>query len=208
MTDKLAELEAKAAALAAEIATLKAGQPGPAPRPPRDERSVSVVPIFDERVEGMPTLKDLQRLFEIVRPLAPWPLQVQYDEHKPFRGFCSCFRWLANKGRIEQPNPKFALSFWIDQCKGWSRDRNSIANDVDAPTMILAAYAQGDLRYCPANAALGHTWELALSEYAGRPASPDSWKRVLAGGAASILPPSAPAHRMPAPSGVRVVVGY
>jgi hypothetical protein len=208
MTDKLAELEAQHLALGAEIAKLRAAQPAPAPRPPRDERSVSVVSIFDERTDGMPTLKELQRLFEIVRPRAPWPLNDKYDESKPFRGFCSSFRWLANKGRIEQPNPKFALSFWLDNCRTWLRDRNSMAGDVDANSLILATYASGDIKFLPANPVLGHLWEIGISEYSGRPASPDSWKRILREGASAILPPSAPARRMPPPSNVRIFGGY
>jgi hypothetical protein len=207
MIDRLAQLEQQAALLASEIAALRATQPAPPPRPPRDERSVSITPLMTEITDRMPSLKELQQLFEIVRPLAPWPLADRYDERKPFRGFCSCFRWLANKGRTDFPNPKFALSFWLDNAKTWLRDRNAMSNDIDASTLVLATYASGDIKFLPGNAALGHVWELGLAEHTGRPASPNAWKLILAGGAAAILPPSAPARRVEAPSQVRIYVG-
>jgi hypothetical protein len=210
MSDKLAELEAQAAALGAEIAKLKAAQPTPAPRPPRlrDEEGVRVVELLTERIDGMPNLREMEKLFVAVKHLAPWPLSDRYDEQRPLRGFGSCFRWLANKDRTDYPNPKFALSFWLDSCKSWLRDRGSMVNDVDAPTLILAAYAQGDLRYVPANGQLGTVWELGLAEYSGKPASPEGWRRILREGASAILPPSAPAHRLPAQSQVRIVGGW
>src|SRR5271167_1389312 len=34
----------------------------------------------------------------------------------PFRAFCGAYRWLANQGRTERPNGKFALSYWLDAC--------------------------------------------------------------------------------------------
>jgi hypothetical protein len=204
--DRIAKLEATINAAQAELAEIKAGKAEQLPpRPPRDE-GVRVVPLLDERVEGVPNLKELQRLFEIVRPLAPWPLADRYDERKPFRGFCSAFRWISNKGRTDFPNPKFALSFWLDNAKTWLRDRNAMGNDIDASTLILATYASGDVKFLPANAALGHTWEIGIAEYSGRPAT-DAWRPILAGGAAAILPPSAPARRMAPPSPVRVIVG-
>jgi hypothetical protein len=57
-------------------------------------------------------------LFEAVKHLAPWPLNDKYDADRPFRRFSCCVRWLANKGRTNQLNPRFALSFWLDQCRG------------------------------------------------------------------------------------------
>jgi hypothetical protein len=203
MTDRLAALEAQAAALNAEIAALRATQPAPPPRPPRDD-GVRVTELLTECTAGMPTPKELQLLYGAVMHLAPWPLADKYDERKPFRGFCSAFRWLSNKGRTDVPNSKYALSFWLDNCRSWLRARDAMANDVNAGALILATYAHGDVKYCPANAALGCVWELALAEYAGKPASPDSWKRILREGASAVLPPSAPARRIEAPSPVRV----
>jgi hypothetical protein len=142
-----------------------------------------------------------------VKHLAPWPLKNKYDEDKPFRGFTSCFRWISNKGRVEQPNPRFALSFWLDQCKNWTKDRDSMISDISGNELILAVYAAGDVKFCAANAQLGIVWELALSEHSGRPAS-DAWRKILREGASAVLPPSAPARRSPAPSQVRVTVGY
>jgi hypothetical protein len=205
--DRIARLEEVINAAQAELAEIRAGKVAPPPRPPRDE-GARVSLVLTERVEGLPSLKELRQLYDTVKHLAPWPLNNKYDEHRPFRGFCSCFRWLANKGRIEQPNPKFALSFWLDNCRTWLRDRNSMAGDVDANSLILATYASGDIKFLPANPVLGHLWEIGISEYSGRPASPDSWKRILREGASAILPPSAPARRMPPPSNVRIFGGY
>jgi hypothetical protein len=168
---------------------------------------VRIVPLLTEP-SSLPSLKEMERLYRAVKPLAPWPLDDKYDEHRPFRGFCACARWLASKGRTEFPNPRFALGFWLDDCRAWLRDRNSMTSDVSATTLILATYAAGDVRFVRADSQLGTVWELALAEHSGRPASPDGWKRILRDGASAILPPSAPARRAPAPSQVRVVVGY
>ena len=65
-----------------------------------------------------------------------------------------------------------------------------IAGDIDASTLILAVYAAGDVHFTPGNGQLGHTWELALAEHAGRKAAPDAWRRVMTSGASAILPPS------------------
>jgi hypothetical protein len=205
MTDRLQQLEQQAAAILSEIAVLKAGKAAPPP-PPRDE--VRIVPVLTE-TSALPNLKETRLLFEAVRHLAPWPLNDKYDADRPLRGFSCCVRWLANKGRTEQPNAKFALSFWLDQCRGWLRDRNSMTSDVDATTLVLAVYAAADVGYCPSNSMLGHSWELALSEHAaGRPADATAWRRILKEGAAAVRPPSAPARRMAAPSNVRITVGY
>jgi hypothetical protein len=206
MTDRLAQLEAQAALLASEIAASRAAQPAPAPRPPKDEGVVRITAVLDERPDG-PNLKELEGLYAAVKHLAPWPLADKYDDRKPFRGFCSCFRWLANKGRIEQPNPKFALGFWLDNCKTWLRDRNVMTGDASANELIMAAFAAGDVKYVPANPALGTVWEISLSEHGGRPASLDGWRRILRGGASAILPPSAPARRDPPLSQVRIYGG-
>jgi hypothetical protein len=206
--DRLAELEAQAATLNIEIAKLRAAKPTPPPRPPRREEGVRVLLIDDEITAGMPSLKEMRRLFECVRPLAPHPLNNKYDEERPFRGFASAFRWVSNKGRTEQPNPRFASSFWLDQCRGWLKDRNSMTADLDGSSLVLAVYAAGDIVFCPANTQLGTVWELGLAEHVGRPADPAGWRRVLAGGAAAIRPPSAPARRpVELPSPVRIYGG-
>jgi hypothetical protein len=57
MTDRLAELEAQAAKLNnAEIAKLKAAQPAPPPRSPKDE--VRIVQVLHERTD-VPSLKEM-----------------------------------------------------------------------------------------------------------------------------------------------------
>jgi hypothetical protein len=201
---RIAKLEATINAAQIELAEIKSGKAPPPPTPPKDE--VRILQLLDERVDGMPSLRELERLFGVVRPLAPWPLADRYDERKPFRGFCSCFRWLVNKGRVDHPNSKFALSFWLDNCKTWLRDRNAMVNDVDAVTLILAVFAQGDVKFVPANPALGTVWELGLAEHSGRAASPDGWRLVLRTGASAVLPPSSPARGFVEPSRARVYI--
>lgn len=205
----LAELKAEAAQLSARIAELEGNNDRATP-PPQvvERREVSITAVNAERVSGMPDLKQVQRLFNVVRPLSPWPqaLNDRFDEHRPFRSFSSSFRWVMNMPRTERPNGKVALSYWIDVCRTWLRVRNSVASDVDTNGLVLACFAAGDVRYTPANGSLGHTWEIGLIEFGGRPADMDAWRKVLETGA--ILPPSAPSRRTPALSNVRITVGY
>jgi hypothetical protein len=204
-TDRIAALEAKIASAQAELVELKVGRSAPPPPPPpRDE--VRIVQINDERTDGLPNLKEMQKLFSIVRPHSPWPsaLADRFDEERPFRAFGSAFRWAANMRRIPQPDSKRALSYWCDGCRLWLRERNCVASDLDANALVLAVLAQGDVAYTASNPQMGWVWELGLHEHTGRRAAPDSWRRVLEGGA--ILPPSVP-RRMAPPSPVRVIVG-
>jgi hypothetical protein len=69
MTDRLAQLEAQAAALASEITALKAERPAPPP-PVKDE--VRIVEVLDER-RDLPSLREMLKLFAIVKPRSPWP---------------------------------------------------------------------------------------------------------------------------------------
>jgi hypothetical protein len=203
--DRLAELESQAAQLNAEIAKLKAEQPAP-PRPPRDE-GARVIQINNEITSGLPDLKQMQRLFSIVRPRSPWPsaLADRFDPDRPFRAFGSAFRWAANMRRIPQPDSKRALSYWCDGCRLWLRERNCVASDLDANALVLAILAQGDVGYTPADPGRGWVWELALHEHVGRRADPDAWRTMLATG--NVLPPSRPARPIEPPSRVRVYGG-
>ena len=207
MTDRLAELEAQHLALGAEIAKLKAERPAPPP-PVRDE--LRIIALNDEITSGMPDLRQMEKLYSIVRNLSPWPemLRDRYDDGRPFRAFSSTFRWLMNVPRTDRPNGKVALSYWLDTARIWLRARNSVAADLNVNALVLAALACGDVCYCPGDSTLGVVWELGLVEFGGKPASPDAWRRILTQGAAAVLPPSAPARRMPAPSNVRVTVGF
>jgi hypothetical protein len=207
-TPTLAELKAEAARLNARIAELEGINNRVMPPPPRDE-GVRILHVLNERTDGMPDLRQTEKLFSIVKPLSPWrqALHDKFDEHRPFRAFSSCFRWLANVPRTDRPNGRVALSYWNDTCRTWLRARNSVASDLDLNAMILAVFAAGDIAYCPANAQLGTVWELGIVEYGGRPADATAWRRVLAEGAAAILPPSSPARRMPPLSPVRIYGG-
>jgi hypothetical protein len=208
MTDRLAELEAKAVALNAEIAALKAGKSAP-PAAPQDEGAARVVPLLNERTDAMPNLKEMERLFGAVRNLSPWPsaLVDKYDDTRPFRAFISTFRWLRNVPRADRPNGKVALSYWLDTCRTWLRARGAMASDLDVNALVLAALACGDISYCPGDPQLGVVWEIGILEYGGRPADVTAWRRILREGAAAVLPPSAPARRMAPSSPVRVYGG-
>jgi hypothetical protein len=207
VTDRIAALEVQISAMQAELQALKAGRPAPPPPPPRPRDEVRIIELLHERNDGMPTLREMERLFTIVKPHSPWPqaLNDRFDEHRPFRAFSSAFRWAMNVGRTERPNGKVALSFWADTCRLWLRSRNSVGSDLDANGLVLAVLACGDIAYTPADPVRGWTWELGLVEYGGRPAS-EAWRGVLNSGA--ILPPSAPARRDAPLSRARVVQGW
>jgi hypothetical protein len=201
MTDRIATLEAQILAMQAELQVLKAERPAPPVQPPRDE-GARVIQLNNEIASGLPDLKQMQRLFGIIKPRSPWPsaLADRFDPDRPFRAFGSAFRWAANMRRIPQLDSKRALSYWCDGCRLWLRERNCVASDLDANALVLAILAQGDVSYTPANSSLGCVWELALHNDVGRKADPDAWKRVLDTG--NVLAPSQPARQ------VRIVSGY
>jgi hypothetical protein len=173
----------------------------------RDE--VRIVTVLDERSDGLPNLREMERLFSAVKALSPWPsaLVDRYDDARPFRAFSSTFRWLMNVPRSDRPNGRVALSYLLNTCRTWLRARGAMASDLDVNALILAALACGDICYCPGDPSLGVVWEIGILEFGGKPASPDAWRRILTQGAAAVLPPSAPARRTPPLSNVRVVVG-
>jgi hypothetical protein len=201
--DRLAQLEVKAATLAAEIAALKAGKAAPVPPPPKDE--VRILQLLDERSDGMPSLDQMRKLFDIVRHRVPE--QKSHDPDAGFRGFLSAFRFVSNCWRIAVPNSKYSITWWCDGMKMWLRERNAMVSDVAGSSFISACLASGDVLYTPHDSTLGHVWEFGLvppGHGGGKPAS-DAWKLVLNG---SVLAPSQPARRMAPPSPARVVVGY
>jgi hypothetical protein len=207
MTDpRVAALETKIAEAQAELQAIKAGTISPPPRPPCDE-GPRILQLNDEITSGLPDLKQTQRLFSIVKPHSPWPsaLADRFDSDRPFRAFGSAFRWAANMRRVPQPDSKRALSYWCDGCRLWLRERNCVASDLDANALVLAILAQGDVAYTSADPQMGWVWELALNEYVGGRAS-GAWRKVLETGA--VLPPSAPARRVPPMANVRIVGGY
>jgi hypothetical protein len=129
MTDTLAELKAEHAALARRIAKLEGidvpmpAPPSPPPAPPVERRGVEIRELLDERSDG-PSYDELRRLLKIVAPLVPGADKVnKYDPDALQRGFCSCFRRVSNLGRIPAPNPRYAISWWLDETKTWLRAR-------------------------------------------------------------------------------------
>jgi hypothetical protein len=203
MSDRLAALEAQAATLAAEIAALKAGRPVAPPPPPKDE-GVRVVEVLDERRGDLPTLAELKKLFAVVRHRVPE--QKSHDPDAAFRGFCGAVRYIANCGRIATPNSKYALGWWLDDMIFWLRARNAMTIDISGASFIAAVIASGDVLYVPHDSTMGFVWEFGIMppNHGGKPADAGGWRRVLDG---SILSPSAPARRSPAPSQVRVYGG-
>jgi hypothetical protein len=138
-------------------------------------------------------IEELRKLFKIVRPHAPWKVR---DEDALFRGFSGAFRWIMSQGRIDRPNPKCDLSFFVAGACTWLRDRGAMTIDVDVNAVMLSAMAAGDIAFVVPNAALGHVAELALHDAlnAGRAADKTAWKRVLEG---NILRPARPVMREP-----------
>jgi hypothetical protein len=203
---RLAALEAEAAKLAAEIAALKAEQPAPPPRPPRDE-GVRIVPLLDERTGG-PNLAELRKLYVAVKNLVPEA--KSHDPDAGFRGFCGAHRYIANCACLDVPNSKLGLGYFLDDLKQWLHQRGAMTSDVTGSSFIAAVLASGDIRYVPHNSDLGFVWEFAIvppGHGGGKPASSDAWKRILREGASAILRPSSPARRAPAPSNVRIYGG-
>jgi hypothetical protein len=191
MTDnnRIAELEAKAAVLNAEIAALKAGKPAPQQQQPRDE--VRIIELNTERSsDGMPSLDQMRRLFDIVRHRVPE--QKSHDPDRPFRGFLAAYRYVANCGRIAAPNSKLGLGYWMDDLKQWLHQRDAMTLDVTGSSFIAAVLASGDISFVPHDSMRGFVWEFGIvpPNHGGKPAS-DAWKRVLEG---SVLAPSAPAR--------------
>jgi hypothetical protein len=201
MTDRLAELEAKAFALNAEIAKLKAGRPAQPP-PPKDE-GVRVLHLLDERTD-LPNLAELKKLHSAVRNLVPET--KSHDPDAGFRGFCGAYRFVSNCGRIAVPNAKVSLTWWCDVMVDWLRQRSAMTLDITGASFIAAVLASGDILYVPHDSNLGHVWEFGIAppgHGGGKPAS-DAWKRVLEG---SVLAPSRPSLRMAPPSPARVYGG-
>jgi hypothetical protein len=203
MTDRLSELEAKAAAITAEIAALKSGKSAPLPQV-KDDEGARVIELLHERTADMPNLEQLRKLYNIVRHKVP---QVKVaDDDAPFRGFCGAFRYVSNCGRVAAPNNKHSLGWWGDDMKFWLRARNAMTNDVTGASFIAAVMASGDVLFVPHDGNLGNVWEFSLVPpgHGGKPAT-DAWRLVLGG---SVLGPSAPARRMAPPSPVRIYGGY
>jgi hypothetical protein len=68
--------------------------------------------------------RNRRKLFKIVRPHAPWKI---HDEDRSFSGFRGAFRWIMSQSRIDRPNPKCDLDFFVGGCRTWLRDRGSMA---------------------------------------------------------------------------------
>jgi hypothetical protein len=200
--DRIAALETKIAEAQAELAALKGARVASPPQPPRNE--VRVVELHNERLDGMPSLAELKKLYNAV--LHRVPEARSYDPDAGFRGFLAAFRYVSNCGRIAAPNAKLGIGYWLDDMKGWLRQRDSLTLDVTGSSFLAAIFAAGDIQYVPHDSMMGYVWEFSLvpPNHGGKPADASGWRRVLDG---SIMPPSAPARRMAAPSNVRVYGG-
>ena len=160
MTDRIAALEAQITSMQVELAKLKVEQPAP---PKVEEEGVRVITLLPEPSD-LPNLREMEKLYAAVRGLSPWPeaLVDRYDDGRPFRGFSSALRWVQSMPRAERPNGRVAMSYWIDCCKNWLRDRNCMASDLSVNGLVLACFAAGDVCYCPANSQLGVVWEVGI----------------------------------------------
>jgi hypothetical protein len=203
MTDRIAALETKIAEAQAELAALKAERPAP-PSQVKEVREVSIRAVLDERNTDLPNLADLRKLYAVVKHRVPET--KTHDPDAGFRGFLAAFRYVSNCGRIAAPNGKLGIGYWLDDMKGWLRQRDAMTMDVTGASFVAATIAAGDIQYVPHDSMMGHVWEFGIvpPNHGGKPASPDAWRKVLDG---SVLAPVAPERRFAQPSPAQVFVG-
>jgi hypothetical protein len=204
MTDqRIAEIEAKIAEAQAEIAALKAGRPA-APSPPKHE-GARIVQVLDERSEG-PNLAELKKLFSIVRHRVPERKTHDADQSNRDPAV-SARRRGRNLRQSDTRRETLGKPWWIEGMTDWLRARNAMTRDVDGASFVAATMASGDILFVPHDSTMGYVWEFAIvppGHGGGKPAS-DAWRTVLSTG--NVLPPSAPARRVAAPSQVRIYGG-
>jgi hypothetical protein len=199
MTDRLAELERQAAALADEIAALKAGQPKPAPQP-RDERPlISYIESPSHFVR--PTSKELRRLADVV--IAKYPklgprrslrgtLDDEFDDDFQ-NGFVWSFERLGFPMRSERPDTRHYVEHWLNNTKDWlAMHRPNHCGNIGAG-FLAAVLAHGDIPHTPADVSRGVVWSVGLTNFGGKLAS-DAWRRVLAGELLARTAPVMPAR--------------
>jgi hypothetical protein len=210
MTDRLQQLELQAAALNAEIAKLKAEQPAPPPRPPRDE-GPRIVLIEERTTFVRPTLNELRKLYEIVcgkypqfTSRAPSTLRWAADEAREyFEGFTWAFERLGFIGRSIAPDHKHYVDFWSAECRDWLRlHRPAHVGNIGAG-FLAAVVAHGDIPFIVGNLAQGIVWSVGITTFGGAKAT-DAWRRVLDG---QLMAPTPPDRRFAQPSPAQVFVG-
>jgi hypothetical protein len=193
MSDRLAELESKAASLAAEIAALKAGKVTAPPPPvkPIDDRPL--VTILHPLAIELPDAVQCRQLIEIVgrshsllqpRYSTKWHREEAFELHA---GFATSVRFISTLGRTSVDTTKY-LSFWTGLCRDFARlvDYSPIGNV--GVSFFLAAIAMR-VQYRLGDDALGILPALGLREHGGERMTADGWKQTLQGNVLSPTPP-------------------
>jgi len=137
----------------------------------RDSRPVGMVRETQTSRFVMPSADELRTLARFVRARFPaFGPHARQSEDDYAREFAAAFRALAYLNRIETPDRKKALSYWIDVCRGWLRARNM--DDVSITTApFMAAVIAHDIPWSTDRS-------LGLAEGVGRPCT-NAWLRVL-----------------------------
>lgn len=183
--DRIAVLEKELSELKKQVGRPGRDDPLPSVKAFEEPRGVQVRELLVERPD-LPSLAELKKLLTIVRPHVPGADRIDRDDpDRLLRGFSTCFRRIANLGRSPTPNGKYALTWWVDECKTWLRARNAIGGDVTGAAYIAAVLAQGDVVWVEHDLYRGQLFEAGLLPYGGKPGG-DAWKRVLESG--NILP--------------------
>jgi hypothetical protein len=194
---KAADEEAMAAlgALKANVAALEGLlRPPPPRRQIRDERPLTTYPI-QPLVDTAPSREEAQRLRAIVLDRFP---QLQppdgVNEERSLDAFCAALSYVGSKRRAEKPNSKYALSWFLQECRQWLQGR-SISVDVTGKDFIAAVVAAGDVKFVVGDRLLGTVWEFGLEAHGVRKGEGlDAWRNVLNG---QLLRPVAPRFRVP-----------
>lgn len=203
--------KSRIAALEAELAALKAGQPARVTPPPvmvKDEGPRIV--LIEERSSFVrPTLSELHKLYDVVcnkfpqfRPRSSGSRFEDQEEQEYFSGFEWSFERLGFIGRSAAPDTKRYVSYWVSECQDWLRQfRPSHRGNIGAG-FLAAVVAHGDVPYIVGNEREGTVWSVGLTTFGGRHAS-DAWRKVLGG---QLLAPTPPQPRFAAPSPAQVLI--
>jgi len=108
----------------------------------------------------------------------------QVGDEDPFNRFLAALCWIGQLGRLEEPNRRYAVSWWVDGGNDWLHSWG-MPRKLQGGDFIIAAIAWGDVSYVVPDRGIGQAhWEFGLVAYphSGKLPAPDAWKRVLTEG--------------------------
>jgi hypothetical protein len=200
---RLAALEARMAVLESAAGIAKpATRPAPAARLVEPEGVRVTHPLAGSFT--MPSTDEGRKLLAIAQARLPKHLKPDFsrsrlpkdEEHKFLKGFEAALLYVGSLGRQEQLNTKVSVSWWIDGCEEFLRERN-ISADVGAAQFAAACLCCG-VGYVPHDAAQGVVWTFALVVHGGQRMTADSWRAILRAG--QIREPLPASSRSPYPA--------